>query len=407
MKVLLIGGGGREHALAAKMLESPMLEKLWWLPGNGALEGRAAKVSDIDPCDGPGIATFAVHQGINLVVVGPEAPLLAGVVDCLEEKGIHCFGPSRAAARLEGSKAFAKEIMVKCNVPTARYQVAETAAEAVELVAKWGAPVVIKADGLAAGKGVTVALTDQEASRAAAGIKGRAVIEEYLEGPEVSFMVLAQGRAFVPLVPSRDYKRVGEGDTGPNTGGMGAVAGFHLLSQDVQEQICQQVIEPVLNQLADMGTPFKGLLYAGLMLTAKGVQVLEFNVRFGDPETQAIMPLWEDDVLEVFAAVARGGLPGGLTWSGRKSVTVVAASGGYPGNYSTGHAIDGLEKLPAAVKLYQAGTKIEGQKLVTAGGRVLAVSSVADEVEAARQQGYAALSNIDFTGMHYRRDIGK
>ncbi len=406
MKVLLIGGGGREHALAGKMLESPVLEKLWWLPGNGALEGRVTKVSGIDPCDGPGIATFAVHQGITLAVIGPEAPLLAGVVDCLEERGIACLGPNRAAARLEGSKSFAKEVMARCNVPTARYQVAENAIEAVELVEKWGAPVVIKADGLAAGKGVTVAMNDQEASRAAAALKGRALIEEYLEGPEVSFMVLAQGRAFVPLMPSRDYKRVGENDTGPNTGGMGAVAGVHLLSQDIQEQICRQVIGPVLSQLADMGTPFKGLLYAGLMLTAKGVQVLEFNVRFGDPETQAIIPLWEDDVLEVFEGVARGGLPSDLTWSGRKSVTVVAASGGYPGNYSTGYAISGLDKLPPSVQLYQAGTKVEDNQLLTAGGRVLAVSSVADEVETARQQIYAALAKISFSGMHYRRDIG-
>lgn len=406
MRVLLIGGGGREHALAAKMLESPGISGLWWLPGNGALEGRAVKVTGLDPCDGPRIATYARHQAIDLAVVGPEAPLLAGVADCLEEVGVPCFGPSRAAARLEGSKAFAKELMKNSGVPTARYQVAENAKAAVALVDQWGAPVVVKADGLAAGKGVTVAMTLAEAREAAAALEGPAVIEEYLEGRELSFMVLAQGRDYVSLVPSRDHKRIGEGDTGPNTGGMGAVAGFHLLDQALLDQIGRRIIQPTLNAMADRGCPFRGLLYAGLMLTTEGPKVLEFNVRFGDPETQAVLPLWEDDLLEVLNVVARGGLPTRLMWSGMKAVSVVAASKGYPGNYTTGHPIRGLDQLPPGVELFQAGTAATGQGIVTAGGRVLAVTATAPDIEAARKRAYAAVERLEFQGMYYRRDIG-
>ncbi|MDD4657805.1 MAG: phosphoribosylamine--glycine ligase [Eubacteriales bacterium] len=404
MQVLLIGAGARENALAARLLESPVLGKLYWLPGNAALEGRVSKVRDIDPCDGPGIATWAQRQGIDLAVIGPEAPLLAGVSDCLEEVGVPCFGPSRAAARLEGSKAFAKDLLAEEGIPTAKYVKVAGAQEARLALENWPAPVVIKADGLAAGKGVTVALTREEARKAAEELTGPAVIEEYLEGRELSFMVLAQGQEFVPLVPSRDHKRVGEGDTGPNTGGMGALAGFGLISQSLQQEISCKIIKPTLAALAKLGTPFKGVLYAGLMLTAQGPKVLEFNVRFGDPETQAILQLWEDDLLEVFNNIARGGMPQGLLWSRDWGVSLVMASEGYPGHYATGYPIQGLEEAQEHAQVYQAGTRLDQGGIVTAGGRVLTLAAKGS-LELAREKVYAAAAKIRFPGSHYRRDI--
>ncbi|HCX79514.1 MAG TPA: phosphoribosylamine--glycine ligase [Firmicutes bacterium] len=404
MQVLLIGAGARENALAARLLESPGLGKLYWLPGNAALEGRVSKVRDIDPCDGPGIATWAQRQAIDLAVIGPEAPLLAGVSDCLEEVGVPCFGPSRAAARLEGSKAFAKDLLAQAGIPTAKYVKVSGAQEALEVLENWGAPVVIKADGLAAGKGVTVAMTQEEARKAAEELTGPAVIEEYLEGKELSFMVLAQGQEFVPLAPSRDHKRAGDGDTGPNTGGMGALAGFGLISQGLQQEIICKIIKPTLAAMAKLGTPYKGVLYAGLMLTAQGPKVLEFNVRFGDPETQAILQLWEDDLLEVLNTIARGGMPKGLLWSRDWAVSLVLASGGYPGSYETGYKIQGLEEALEYALVYQAGTKLTQGETVTAGGRVITLAAKGS-LELAREKVYAAAAKIHFPGIHYRRDI--
>ncbi len=404
MQVLLIGAGARENALAARLLESPGLGKLYWLPGNAALEGRVSKVRDIDPCDGPGIATWAQRQAIDLAVIGPEAPLLAGVSDCLEEVGVPCFGPSRAAARLEGSKAFAKDLLAQAGIPTAKYVKVSGAQEALEVLEKWGAPVVIKADGLAAGKGVTVAMTQEEARKAAEELTGPAVIEEYLEGKELSFMVLAQGQEFVPLAPSRDHKRAGDGDTGPNTGGMGALAGFGLISQGLQQEIICKIIKPTLAAMAKLGTPYKGVLYAGLMLTAQGPKVLEFNVRFGDPETQAILQLWEDDLLEVLNPIARGGMPKGLLWSRDWAVSLVLASGGYPGSYETGYKIQGLEEALEYALVYQAGTKLTQGETVTAGGRVITLAAKGS-LELAREKVYTAAAKIHFPGIHYRRDI--
>ena len=405
MRVLLIGNGAREHALAERILESKKLEELFWLPGNAALEGRVSKVTDLDPCDGPRLATWAQRQGIDLAVIGPEGPLMAGVSDCLEEVGVPCFGPSKAAARLEGSKAFAKELMVANNIPTARYAKVDGPSQALAELEKWEIPVVIKADGLAAGKGVTVAMTRDQARQAALALTGPAVIEEYLEGQELSFMVLAQGAQYLPLVPSRDHKRVGDGDTGPNTGGMGAVAGFALIDQKLYGEICSTIIAPALAAMVRAGHPFKGVLYAGLILTQAGPKVLEFNARFGDPETQAILQLWEDDILEVLAAIARGGMPRGLTWSPGYALSLVLVSGGYPGPYQSGYVIQGLARAQEQVKVYHAGTRLVDGQVVRAGGRVLTLAAAASSPELVRQKIYADAQSISFPGMHYRRDI--
>ena len=406
MRVLLIGAGGREHVIASKVLESTGLTQLFWLPGNAALEGRVTKVKDIDPCDGPRIATWAQHQGIDLALIGPETPLLAGVSDCLEEVGIPCFGPSKAAALLEGSKAYSKDLMAKYGIPTAKYITVPGPDEALQVVEDWGAPVVIKADGLAAGKGVTVAMTIEEARQAAGELEGPGVIEEYLEGRELSFMVLAQGNKYIPLAPSQDYKRVGDGDQGPNTGGMGAIAGFGLISQSLQQEIGTSIITPTLEAMIQEGRPFKGLLYTGVMLTDQGPKVLEYNVRFGDPETQAILQLWEDDILQVLDIVARGSLPRNLTWNWGWALCLVLASGGYPGDYQTGHLINGLDKASDLANLYQAGTALDKRQTVTAGGRVLTLAALGQDVEQARKQVYAAAKEISFQDKYHRQDIG-
>lgn len=404
MRVLLIGAGAREHALATRLLESPVLDRLFWLPGNAALEGRVTKVTDIDPCDGPGIATWAQVKRIDLAVVGPEAPLLAGVTDCLEEVGVPCFGPSKAAARLEGSKAFAKDLLREAGIPTADYLKVAGPEEALAALADWPIPVVIKADGIAAGKGVTVAFTEEEAREAAAALQGPGIIEEYLEGPELSFMVLAQVDKFLPLVPSRDHKRIGEGNTGPNTGGMGALASFQLIDAELQKEISTGIILPTLQAMAHKATPFKGLLYAGLILTSQGPKVLEFNVRFGDPETQAILQLWDDDLLQVLYTVAKGSLPKQLHWSREWALCLVLASAGYPGQYKTGYAIDGIEEAGVHAAIYQAGTKKAGTKIVTAGGRVLTLAARGSLAQA-REKVYTAANCIKFPGVYYRRDI--
>lgn len=404
MQVLLIGTGAREHALAARLLESQGLGRLYWLPGNAALEGRVVKVGDLDPCDGPRIATWAHAQGISLAVIGPEAPLLAGVSDCLEEVGVACFGPSRAAAALEGSKTFAKDLLSQAGIPTARYVAVTGREEALAALADWPTPVVIKADGLADGKGVTVARSQAEARQAAMALTGPAVIEEFLEGKELSFMVLAQGEQFVPLAPSRDHKRVGEGETGPNTGGMGALAGFSLISQSLQQQISAEIISPTLAAMWKRGTPFKGVLFAGLMLTGQGPKVLEYNVRFGDPEIQAVLELWEDDLLATLSKVALGGLPAGLLWSKEWALSLVLASGGYPGPYETGYPICGIPEAQKIAQVYQARTRLAAGEIVTAGGRVLTLAA-RGSLERAREMVYAAAEKISFPGLYYRKDI--
>lgn len=394
MRVLLIGSGGREHALAWKLRQSPLLDELHAAPGNPGI----ASLGTCHPVraeDGEGLLDLARNLDADLAVIGPEAPLVAGVADELRHAGVAVFGPSREAARIEGSKSFAKALMQSAGVPTAaRLPVARP-------------PCVIKVDGLAAGKGVFVC-PDQHALDEALRIVGSQplVIEELLEGDEVSLLALTDGRDAVALAPARDYKRVGDGDTGPNTGGMGSYAPVGELSPSMVEELLGTVHRPVLAALAARGQPFVGLLFAGLMLTQAGPKVLEFNCRFGDPETQSILPLLEGDLLEALAAAAGRDLgDSNLGLTGQAAVTVVLAGRDYPERGDSGTPIDGLEDSGAAALVFHAGTAVRGGRLVTNGGRVLGVTGLGPTLEAARGAAYAACSSIAFDGMKYRRDI--
>ena len=396
MRVLLIGSGGREHALAWKLRQSPLLDEVHAAPGNPGI----AQLGECHPVraeDGEGLLDLASSLPADLVVVGPETPLVKGVADELRHAGVRVFGPSRTAARIEGSKTFAKELMRAAGVPTA----------ATMTVAR--PPCVIKVDGLAAGKGVFVC-PDQEtlddALREAGALGQPLVMEELLEGDEVSLFAIADGRNAVALAPARDYKRIGDGDTGPNTGGMGAYSPVPELANDVVEELLDTVHRPVLSALAERGAPFIGLLYAGLMLTDAGPKVLEFNCRFGDPETQAILPRVEDDLLELLAAAADGDLAqrqAGI--SDEAAVTIVLAARGYPARGDAGTPIEGVEDAACEALIFHAGTARHGDDLVTNGGRVLNVTALAPTVDDARHAAYAACERISFDGMQYRRDI--
>ncbi len=418
MKVLLVGSGGREHTLAWKLSQSPRLSKLFCAPGNaGTLalgENVPIKVEDLE-----GLASFARSSEVDLTIVGPEAPLAAGIVDRFRTEGLRIAGPTQAAAQLESSKVFAKTFLAEQGIPTAAFEVHETAASAEEAI-RSGAfeyPVVLKADGLAAGKGVLICQDQAEALQATAtlmrekrfGAAGeRVVIEEFLAGEETSFMVFTDGRNILPMVPSQDHKAAYEGDRGPNTGGMGAYSVDFLLDSRLREVIVREIIEPAVLGMEDLGIPFQGILYAGLMLTEAGPKVLEFNVRFGDPETQAVVPRLEGDLLEIFSAVADGDLSScQLEWSNRAAVCVVVASQGYPGSYQSGFEITGIpmaEEDPDTV-VFHAGTSLRDDKIVTAGGRVLGVTSLRPSLEAAIISVYEAVNKIHFDGMYYRRDI--
>lgn len=415
--VLLLGSGGREHALLAKLAESPRAGRLYVAPGNGGMWSLAERV-DVDPEDGAAVAAFAREHGVGLVVIGPEAPLVAGVADAVRAAGIPVFGPDAAAARMEGSKRFAKEVMERAGVPTAAWRSFTDEDECAAYVRELGGPVVIKADGLAAGKGVVVA---QDTEQALAGVHecftafGEAgslvVVEELLRGPECSLLGLTDGRTLLPLATAQDHKRALEGDRGPNTGGMGVYSPVpeHLVS--AEELAAMVDIERrVVAQLAADGIDYRGCLYGGFMLTEDGPKVLEFNARFGDPETQVVLPRMHADLVDVFLRCDDGTLDGAdVSWGDDWAVSVVLASAGYPGAYEKGKAITGIDRaegLPG-VTVYQAGTALDGSgALVTAGGRVLDVTAVAPTFEAARERAYEACDLIDFEGKTCRRDIG-
>jgi phosphoribosylamine---glycine ligase len=410
MDILLLGSGGREDALAWRLRQSPSCGQLIAAPGNPGI-ARWADCVAIDPCDIDAVVGLARRAGIDLVVVGPEAPLVAGVADALRTAGIAVFGPSAAAAQLEGSKGFTKDLCRANGIPTADYVRVERAADGRAALDRFGIPVVIKADGLAAGKGVTVALTRAEAEAAidACG-DGPLVIEEFLIGEEASLFALVDGSTAVPLASAQDHKRVGEGDTGPNTGGMGAYAPAPVLTAELEQRAMDEIVRPTASALAEAGTPFSGVLYAGLMLTAEGPKLIEYNVRFGDPECEAIMPLVDGDFAELLRAVAIGTLdeiePPRLI--AEHAMTVIVAAHGYPGTPASGGLIREIEAAEQVdgVTVFHAGTALADQGLVAKGGRVLAVTAVAETFANARARAYRAVDQIDFADGFHRRDIG-
>lgn len=417
MRVLLVGGGGREHALAWKLAQSPSVDVLLAAPGNAGIE----EVADCRPVgaeDVEGLAGLAAAENVDLVVVGPEAPLVAGLVDRLGARGILAFGPTADGARIEGSKVWAKELCLSLGIPTARSETFADAREAERYLDGLTPPYVVKAEGLAAGKGVTVARTREEAvaalraalvDRAFGDAGDRVLVEEFLDGREVSALALTDGDVVLPLAPAQDFKRVGDGDSGPNTGGMGAYSPVPFLDETAWRRISDEVLEPAVRGLLDRGIRYRGVLYAGLMLTADGPKVLEFNCRFGDPETQAILPRLDTDLAELLVAAAGGTLRDQkVAWRPEACVTVVLASGGYPAGYETGAPIDGIDAaLMEGVTVFHAGTARRDGRVVTAGGRVLAVSALGKGLAEARDRAYAAASRISFEGMHHRTDIAK
>lgn len=416
MNVLILGGGGREHAIAWALARSPEEPKLIVAPGNGGTAAVARNVIDLDTGDPDAVVDLARRECIDLVVVGPEAPLVAGVIDVVEEAGIMAFGPSAAAARLEGSKAFAKEVMDRAGVATAAWAEFTDEAAALAYLDGVGAPVVVKADGLAAGKGVTVALELAQAREAVHecfsgrfGEAGRKVlIEEYLDGHEVSLLAFTDGVFVVPMVPAQDHKRAFDGDTGPNTGGMGVYSPVPVVDSQTLETMTD-ALERVVKQMAAEGNPFRGVLYGGFILTEEGPKVLEFNVRFGDPEAQVIIPRMKTDLLQMLMATVRGQLVHtSPEWTDDVGVSVVLASGGYPGSYDSGKPITGLvhaEDVPG-VTVFHAGTRESEAAVLTTGGRVLNVTALAPTFEEARIRAYEAVGRVRFEGMHYRSDIG-
>ena len=413
--ILLLGAGGREHALLKKLAESPRAGRLWVAPGNGGLLQMAAS-ADCDQDSPESVAAFAKAHGIGLVVIGPEAPLVAGVADAVKAVGIPVFGPNGSAARMEGSKLFAKQVMGRACVPTARYRSFTDEAPALAYVRELAGPVVVKADGLAAGKGVIVAQSTDEAlagvTECFSGQFGAAgftvVVEEMLKGPEVSLLALTDGTTVVPLATAQDHKRALDGDLGPNTGGMGVYSPVPFVTP-AELAGMTTIMEKVVHQLSVDGIDYRGCLYGGFMLTKDGPKVLEFNARFGDPETQVILPRMRGDLLEAFFAVDAGTLASvPISWADDWAVSVVLTSAGYPGHYEKGKPIDGIDEAEAleGVTVYHAGDAIVDGRLVTAGGRVLDVTAVADSFEAARGQAYRACELIDFEGKTYRNDIG-
>jgi phosphoribosylamine--glycine ligase len=419
MKVLIVGSGGREHALAWQAAKSPRVEKVFVAPGNAGTAGEpgieniAISSGDLD-----GLLGFAREQGIELTIVGPEDPLVNGIVDRFGEAGLACFGPAADAAQLEGSKSFAKDFMARHGIPTAAYGKFTEVEPAIEFIRSQGAPIVVKADGLAAGKGVIIAETTTQAEAAvldmlagnAFGEAGhRVVIEEFLEGEEASFIVMADGKNILPLATSQDHKAMGDGDTGPNTGGMGAYSPAPVVDEVLHRRAMEEVIRPTIEGMAADGAPFTGFLYAGLMISPEGdPKVLEYNVRFGDPETQPVLMRLRSDLTELCLAAVRGRLDQQTAaWDSRACLGVVMAAGGYPGKYGKGFPITGLDhEFPVNIKVFHAGTALGDNGVVTSGGRVLCVCALGETVTEAQSEAYKACAKISWDGVYLRKDIG-
>lgn len=418
MRILVVGSGGREHALVWKIAQSPLCEALYCAPGNGGIS-KIAECVAIDVEDLEALGDFAEREKIDLTVVGPERPLIMGIVDHFRSRGLAIYGPTAAAAQLEGSKAFTNQLIERAGVVGKRFEVFDDPSEARAYVRKQGAPIVVKADGDAAGKGVTVAETVEEAIEAidrcmvekAFGRSGeRVVIEECLVGQECSIKVFTDGETVVPMVPSQDYKRIYDGDEGPNTGGMGCYSPVPAVTPDIFEYIVERIIKPTIAQMAAEGTPYTGTLYAGIILTDEGPRLLEYNCRFGDPETQVVLPRLESDLVEILIATVEGRLKEiEPVWRDEKAVCVVVASGGYPGSYEKGKLITGLQEAAKDenVVIFHAGTRAVGRRFLTDGGRVLGVTALGATFGEARDRAYNAVGSIEFEGMYFRTDIAE
>lgn len=414
MKVLLIGSGGREHALAWKIAQSPLLDALYAAPGNPGIADHATLV-ELNVEDHAAVIAFAKEKAIDFVVIGPEAPLVAGLADDLRAAGIATFGPSKAAAQLEGSKGFTKDLCARYDIPTGAYQRFKSAEPAKDYVRAQGAPIVIKADGLAAGKGVTVAMTEAEALAAiddcfdgAFGAAGaEVVVEAFLDGEEASFFCLSDGKTALALATAQDHKRVGDGDTGPNTGGMGAYSPAPVMTATMVERTMKEIIEPTISGMAKDGNPFSGVFFAGLMITAKGPELIEYNVRFGDPECQVLMMRLKSDLLPILYATATGTLDRvDAEWRDEAALTVVLASKGYPGAYDKNTTIAHIPEASEEAKVFHAGTALKGDRLVATGGRVLNVTALGKTVTEAQAHAYALADRVEWENGFCRRDIG-
>ncbi|NLW66159.1 MAG: phosphoribosylamine--glycine ligase [Clostridiales bacterium] len=416
MKIMVIGGGGREHAIIKKLKESPKVDIIYALPGNGGIAADAVCV-DIGAKDIDGAVKFARENNIDLAVVAPDDPLVMGMVDALEEAGVPCFGPDKKAAIIEGSKVFSKKLMKKYGIPTAKYEVFDDMAKAMEYLETAPLPAVIKADGLALGKGVVIAQTRDEARAAVRSMMedkvfgesgSHIVIEEYLEGPEVSVLAFTDGKVIIPMVSSMDHKRAHDGDTGPNTGGMGTVAPNPFYTASIADECMEKIFLPTLEAMNAEGRSFRGCLYFGLMLTNYGPKVIEYNCRFGDPETQVVLPLLQSDLVDIMLATRDGTLSDTeVRFSDGAACCVIMASDGYPQKYEKGYEISLPSPMPADVQIYVAGARLAGGELLTSGGRVLGVTAVASDLRSAVSKAYGAVGNVVFENAFYRRDIGQ
>jgi phosphoribosylamine--glycine ligase len=418
MKVLVVGGGGREHALVWKIVQSPEVTKVYCAPGNAGISEQATTIP-IKANDLNGLLEFALKEKIDLTVVGPEDPLTKGIVDLFESKGLFIFGASRKAAKIEGSKAFAKEMMKKYHIPTAFYEIFDNRDDAVKYIRKQGAPIVVKADGLAAGKGVIVCKTVEEAFQSVDKIMkekifgeagNRMVIEEYLVGEEASYIAFTDGKAILPLASSQDHKPIFEDDQGPNTGGMGAYSPAPVVTEEVHERIIEKILRPIIYGMGEEGRPYKGVLYAGLMILDGHPKALEFNARFGDPETQPVLMRMKGDIIPILEACMKGTLSHHrIEWDSRASLCVVMASKGYPGDYEKGKLIQGLKEVSRmeGVFVFHAGTALKDGQIITNGGRVLGVTGLGEDISRAIERTYRAVKKISWDGVHYRTDIGQ